>query len=162
LLRASDSPIIPDGWARHLGIHDAAPWRSWWQYLARQRATQPDAANTAHLLSLGALHAADHFSFADPDRPWAASPLCSLCGLEAETLAHIFGSCSISQALWNCLSPLPPQPWPSLADLVCPSPILLADIMSARLDFVHATRPGAFGISVATVIRTRSISTLRM
>jgi hypothetical protein len=134
----SGEAIVPEGWARRLGIDDPAVWRAWWKHLSRMRLSLPDEANTAHLLSLGGLHGADHFVFDDPDRPWAADRRRSLCQQEPESLLHLFASCSVSEAIWRCLSGASAAPPPSLSDLVCPRPVPPASVTSDRPRLVHS------------------------
>ena len=112
-------PIVPKGNQCRNPLARPADWHNTWILLTRIDRILPREANTLRMLCLGSLHAADHFTHLDPQRPWASQSHCALCqNAEApETMDHVF-TCPVATELWAAA--IPSRPAPTYNDLVSP------------------------------------------
>lgn len=126
--------IVPKGNTSNGGINEAQ-WTQWWLLLRRYRYWLPDAAGTAHLLSLGSLHPGKHVAILGCPFPNNTTSRCILCLVdgEVESLKHLFVDCRVAKSVWLEISR---RQHPKIERFIVPSGN--RDIITTQILFVHS------------------------
>jgi hypothetical protein len=131
------SVLVPSHWSSL--PRSEKGWEGWWKCLAALPESHPVDADAAHCLSLRSLTALLDAGFSgapSPTAPWRHRSECALCLTAAESTDHLFTSCSTLPLIWRSVAADLPLA-PSLAQLVCPSPIPDSDVLLPRLSFIY-------------------------